>query len=98
MKKIVDFLRNQKLNTKFTLIIILFTIIPIGIMSSVLFYIMGQNVVEENQNYMEYTMQRSRDSISNKIDSINMSTQFFLSEETLLEYKGMSGWHLRTTM
>ena len=85
MKKIVDFLRNQKLNTKFTLIIILFTIIPIGIMSSVLFYIMGQNVVEENQNYMEYTMQRSRDSISNKIDSINMSTQFFLSEETLLE-------------
>ena len=85
MKKIADFLRNQKLNTKFTLIIILFTIIPIGIMSSVLFYIMEQNVVEENQNYMEYTMQRSRDSISNKIDSINMSTQFFLSEETLLE-------------
>ena len=58
MKKIADFLRNQKLNTKFTLIIILFTIIPIGIMSSVLFYIMEQNVVEENQNYMEYTMQR----------------------------------------
>ena len=85
MKKIADFLRNQKLNTKFTLIIVLFTIIPIGIMSSVLFYIMEQNVVEENQNYMEYTMQRSRDSISNKIDSINMSTQFFLSEETLLE-------------
>ena len=50
MKKIADFLRNQKLNTKFTLIIILFTIIPIGIMSSVLFYIMEQNVVEENQN------------------------------------------------
>ena len=85
MKKIADFLRNQKLNTKFTLIIILFTIIPIGIMSSVLFYIMEQNVVEENQNYMEYTMQRSRKKKRNKIESINMSTQFFLSEETLLE-------------
>ena len=85
MKKIAEFFRNLKLNSKFTFVIILFTIVPIGIMSSILFYIMEQNVVKENMNYMEYTMQRSQDSISTKIDSINMSTQFFLSEENLLD-------------
>lgn len=77
--------RNQKLNIKFTFVIILFTIIPIGIFTSVLFYIMEQNVVDENLNYMEYTMQRNQDSIGNNINSINMSTQFFLSDDKLLE-------------
>lgn len=77
--------RNQKLNIKFTFVIILFTIIPIGIFASVLFYIMEQNVVDENLNYMEYTMQRNEDSIETNINSINMSTQFFLSDDKLLE-------------
>lgn len=85
MKKVKEFFRNLKLNSKFTLIIMAFTVIPIGIMAGVLFYIMEQNVVKENLDYMEYTMQRSQDLISTKIDSINMSTQFFLSEENLLE-------------
>lgn len=75
---------NQKLNTKFTFVIILFTIIPIGIFAGILFYIMEQNVVEENLNYMEYTMERNQDSIATNINSINMSTQFFLSDEKLL--------------
>jgi len=85
MKKVKDFFQNLKLNSKFTLIIMAFIVIPIGIMAGVLFYIVEQNVVKENLNYMEYTMQRSKDLISTKIDSINMSTQFFLSEENLLE-------------
>ena len=85
MKKVKEFFRNLKLNSKFTLIIMLFTAIPIGIMAGVLFYIMEENVIKENLDYMEYTMQRSQESISTKIDSINMSTQFFLSEENLLE-------------
>lgn len=85
MGKVKDFFRNLKLNSKFTLLIMAFTVIPICVMAGVLFYIMEENVVKENLDYMEYTMQRSRDAISTKIDSINMSTQFFLSEETLLE-------------
>lgn len=84
MKKIAERFRNQKLNRKFTFVIVLFAVVPICIMSAVLFYIMEQNVVQENLSYMEYTMQRSEDSISTSIDSINMSTQFFLSEENLL--------------
>lgn len=77
-------LRNQKLNIKFTFIIILFTIVPIGIFTGILFYIMERNVVDENRNYMQYTMERNAEAISTKIHSINMSTQFFLSDSSLL--------------
>ena len=77
--------RNQKLNTKFMLVIMLFTIVPIGVFAGILFYIMEQNVVDENLNYMEYTMARNQDSIATSINSINMSTQFFLSDEKLLD-------------
>lgn len=85
MSKLRELFQNQKLNRKFTFIMVLFTIIPIGVFGSVLFYIMEQNVVNENLTYMEYTMQRNQDAIITKIDSINMSTQFFLSDEALPE-------------
>ena len=77
--------RDQKLNVKFTFVIILFTIIPIGIFAGILFYIMEKNVVDENLSYMKYTMERSQDAVATKISSINMSTQFFSSDEALLE-------------
>ncbi len=76
--------QNQKLNIKFTFVIIMFTIVPIGVFAGILFRTMEQNVVDENLNYMEYTMERNEDEIATNIDSINMSTQFFLSDEKLL--------------
>ena len=85
MNRLKEIFRNQKLNRKFTFVIVLFTIIPIGIFGSVLFYSMEKNVVDENLNYMAYTMQRNQDAITSKIDSMNMSTQFFLSDEGLFE-------------
>ncbi len=85
MKKLKEVFHNQKLNRKFTFVIVLFTFIPICIFTSVLFYSMEKNVVNENLDYMEYTMERNQDAITSKIDSINMSTQFFLSDEGLLE-------------
>ena len=83
MKKIRALLDNTKLNVKFTLVIVLFTMIPIGIFAGILFYIIEQNTIQENSSYMEYTMQRNRDAVVSKIDSINMSTQFFLSDDAL---------------
>lgn len=85
MRKIVELFQNQKLNRKFTLLIIVFTIVPIGIFAGILFYVMEQNVIDENKNYMSYTMERNQDALISKIDSINMSTQFFLSDDALLE-------------
>lgn len=84
-EKIRELFRNTKLNIKFTSIIILFMVIPIGVLAGVLFYVMEQNAVQENMDYMEYTMQRNEDGIKTKIDSINMSTQFFLSDDSLLQ-------------
>ena len=83
MTKLKRFFFNQKLNKKFTFIIILFTIIPFTILSAIIFYIMEQNVIKENVSYMKYSMQRNQESIVSKIDSINMSTQFFLSDDGL---------------
>ena len=76
---------SLKLNIKFTLVIILFMVIPIGVLASVLFYNMEQNVIDENVNYMQYTMERNKDALSTKMDSINMSTQLFLSDSALLD-------------
>ena len=102
MKKIRELFRNTKLNIKFTSIIILFMVIPIGVLAGVLFYVMEQNAVQENMDYMEYTMQRNEDGIKTKIDSINMSTQFFLSDDSLhlrLGEKSLrpTGWILKIT-
>ncbi len=85
MKKLIELFRNQKLNRKFTLLITLFTIVPIGIFACILFYVMEKNVIDENVSYMSYTMERNQDALISKIDSINMSTQFFLSHDELLE-------------
>lgn len=82
--KIKNCFKNRKLNTKFTFLIIIFTVVPIGIFAGILFYVMEQNVIKENVQYMSYTMERNQDAIAAKIDSINMSTQFFLSDESLL--------------
>lgn len=76
---------NLKLNIKFTLIIVLLMIIPIGVLAAVLFYNMEQNVIDENISHVQYTMERNRDTLSTKIDSVNMSTQLFLTDNTLIE-------------
>lgn len=74
-----------KLNTKFTLVIILLVIVPLSLLAGVLFYNMEENVIHENVNYMQYTMERNKDNIRKNIDSVNMTTQFFLSDESLLK-------------
>lgn len=74
---------NLKLNLKFTFLVILFTLVPVGVFAGILFYVLEQNEIEENIQFADYTMQRNQDAIASKIDSINMSTQFFLSDDAL---------------
>lgn len=61
MKKITEYFRNAKLNIKFTIIIVLFTVVPLWISIGALFHIMIQNVIDENISYMQYTMERNSD-------------------------------------
>ncbi len=75
--------KGIKLNTKLTAIILVFVMVPIAILSGVMFYNMEESTVNENLSYMESTMARRQDSIQNNIDSINMTTQFFLSDSTM---------------
>ena len=74
-----------KLNSKFTLVICFFVALPISVLAAGLFYNMERNVIAENRNYMEYTMERNRDHIRKNIDSVNITTQFFLHDEALLQ-------------
>ena len=81
MKKI----NGLKLNGKFTLVIVLLVILPLSVMAGVLFYNMEKSVVSENKNDMQHTMERSQDTLLKNIDSVNMTTQFFLNDEPLLQ-------------
>lgn len=98
MKKITEYFRNAKLNIKFTIIIVLFTVVPLCISIGALFHIMIQNVIDENISYMQYTMERNSDNMATRIDSVNMSTQFFLSDDSLKQVlnASVSGEELST--
>lgn len=98
MKKIAEYFRNAKLNIKFTIIIVLFTVVPLCISIGALFHIMILNVIDENISYMQYTMERNSDNMATRIDSVNMSTQFFLSDESLKQVlnASVSGEELST--
>lgn len=86
MKRLFERLRRMeglKLNIKFTLVTICFVVIPVAILGIILFRNMENSVVSENMARMQYTMERNRDNIQTGIDSINMTTQFFLSDDML---------------
>lgn len=59
---------------------------------------MMQNVIDENISYMQYTMERNSDNMATRIDSVNMSTQFFLSDDSLKQVlnASVSGEELST--
>lgn len=75
-----------KLNVRFTLMIIFLIAVPIGIFAGFLFWTMEQAVIQEGLSKLEYEMERQEAQIRKNVDSINMSTQFFLSNQALLEY------------
>lgn len=72
-----------KLNIKFTAAIGLLAILPIITLIVTLFYVLKQNVVQENESSMQYTMERYYDNIKSNVDSVNMTVQFFLSDKSL---------------
>lgn len=79
-------LKGLKLNVKFTLMTILFFIIPAAVFSIFLFWNIEKNTVEEQIKSMEYRLERSQDQIQKNADAINMSTQFFLNDQALKDF------------
>ena len=75
----------MKLNIKFTIVMVITIALTMAVLAGVLFYEQEQNVINESINYMEHKQERNADQISTCIDSINMSTQFFLADEEMGE-------------
>ena len=68
------------------LLIILFIEVTIGIFSGILFFYMERDTIQEKINEIEYEMDRQHEQIRKNVDSINMSTQFFLNDQELLAF------------
>lgn len=86
MKKVRDFWSGLKLNSKFTIITILFFAIPVIVFSLYLFQSMENNSIHEKKSSVEYNLGKNYEQIKKNVDSINMSTQFFLSDQALLSF------------
>lgn len=74
------------LNTKFTGLVIFVVLFPIAILAGIIYYNMERNVIGENLNYMESTMERNNSQLSMKVDAIRMSTQMVLSSDSILDF------------
>lgn len=90
-------LGSFKLNTKFTLVMILLTIVPITVLMIVCLNVMEQNVIDENVSYMSYTAERYCDNIKNNANSVNMTTQYFLSDQSLKQVLGSAACEEKMT-
>ncbi len=75
--------KKLKLNIKFTIVIILFVLMPMLAFSLFLFANIERNAVDRRLDAMAYRMEKSYDQIIKNIDAINMSSQFFLSDAGL---------------
>ena len=85
MRKIWEYASGLKLNTKFTMLIVIAFIIPIAFLAGVLYYNMERNVIDENVSNLSYIMDRNEQQIHTNLDAVNMSTQFTLSDVGILE-------------
>lgn len=86
MKKGLEWFRGLKLNIKITIICMIFVIIPMLVLSVWLFRILEDNVTAEKKNSLLYRLGEGYDEAVKNVDSINMSTQFFLSDQRLKNF------------
>ncbi len=73
------------MNSRLTPIILALIFIPIAVFAGVLFANLEKTVVRENTDAMEARITSEYDRIETNVESVNMCTRFFLSDEGLLE-------------
>lgn len=76
----------MKLNQKFTLIILILVFVPVIVFTMLSFSTIEQNTIKEARKSLEFSLGKSHNEIGKIVDNINMSTQFFLSDKSLIEY------------
>ena len=72
MKKISKKLENMKLNRKFTITILIFVMIPMGVILGVLFYNMEQSTIKEHRTYMKNKMERNKTQMETGMPRVNI--------------------------
>lgn len=84
IKKIRDIFLGQKLNVKFTIIMVVMVMLPIIVLMLIWQRSMRTATIEDNIDYNHYTIERYVEQINNKIASINMVTQVFKKDSALI--------------
>ena len=84
--RFIGLIDGMKLNEKFTLIILVLVFVPIAVFSILFFKNMEESTINEGYKSLEYSLEKDYDEIIKNVDNINMSTQFFLSDKSLIEY------------
>lgn len=86
LQKLITKYNGLGLNVKFMLLIILFIEAVVGIFSVFLFWNMQRTTVQEQIMAVQYEMDRQHAQIRKNVDTINMSTQFFLNDQALHDF------------
>lgn len=86
MASMKKWFQGLKLNVKFTIICLICVMLPIIGLSAWLFRSMEDNMINEKANAMLYKLSKGYDQAVKNVDSINMSTQFFLSDQGLKSF------------
>lgn len=86
MKRISKWYQGLKLNRKLTIVIVLLAWVPIVFLGAILFGGMRNDLLREKTGSMEYELQEDYARFTKNVDSINMSAQFFISDQKLTEF------------
>ncbi|MCD7842887.1 MAG: histidine kinase [Lachnospiraceae bacterium] len=78
--------RSLRLNAKFTLVIVLLVWVPVIAFALMYFHNTQENLMKDATSAMELELQDTYTQLAAYVDSVNMSTQLFLSDEALTEY------------
>ena len=74
-----------KLKLQFNIIITILVVIPMLLSGAYIFHEMNENTISTARTYMQDTMEREETSVNNHIQSLQMSTQYLLEDQTIHE-------------
>lgn len=77
-------LKYMSLSSRFSMVIIIFMVILVGILSAILFKNMKDDKIKEGYNHMKYEQRAADDTIMQAISSIHMSVRIFDNDESLI--------------
>lgn len=86
MKRIKNWFQGLKLNNKFTIICLIFVTIPMIVLAGWMFWNIEDNLINEKLSTMKFKLDMAYAQVIKNVDTINMSTQFFLSDQGLKDF------------